>query len=214
MKIYQVTEERFKEYGRVIGKDEVDLSDMLEKLSKMKVPEESTVYEASTETLEQCESKKRLEELFGDMEVQAGWCGGHNSLMNAVEYHKSSEVNVSTEDMILLLGRRRDIESDYTYDSSKLEAFLIPKGTVIEVYSTTLHYAPCHVSEKGFAMLVVLPVGTNTDLTNEEKEQAKKAQGEAKLLLARNKWLIAHPEAGIEGAFVGIKGENLKVDAI
>ena len=39
----------------------------------------------------------------------------------------------------------QDIEDDYTYDTSKIEAFLLPKGTVAEVYATTLHYAPCSV---------------------------------------------------------------------
>ena len=30
-------------------------------------------------------------------------------------------------------------------------------------------------------------------------------------MTAKNKWLIAHPEAGIEGAFQGLKGENLTI---
>ena len=35
---------------------------------------------------------------------------------------------------------------------------------------------------------------------------------EDQLLFARNKWLIAHEDAKIEGAFVGLKGENLSVE--
>ena len=32
------------------------------------------------------------------------------------------------------------------------------------------------------------------------------------LLVARNKWLIAHEDAKIEGAFNGLKGENISVE--
>ena len=35
--------------------------------------------------------------------------------------------------------------------------------------------------------------------------------GEDKLLTAQNKWLIAHEEAQIPGAFCGLVGENNKV---
>ena len=57
-------------------------------------------------------------------------------------------------------------------------------------------------------MVIILPRGTNTEppiLTGESAEE--------KLLTARNKWLIAHEESGLGagGAFVGLKGENLKV---
>ena len=69
-------------------------------------------------------------------------------------------------DLVLLLGAEQDIQADYTYDTSLVEAFLVPAGTVIEVYATTLHYAPCTAEgESGFRCVVVLPAGTNTDLT-------------------------------------------------
>ena len=53
---------------------------------------------------------------------------------------------------------------------------------------------------------MVLPRGTNTEI---EKEGPYTE--EDKMLFARNKWLIAHPDARIEGAFNGLKGENLSV---
>ena len=85
-----------------------------------------------------------------------------------------------------------------------MEAFLIPAGTTIEVYATTLHYAPCNVAASGFKCVVVLPKGTNTDITLEEKHTP-----EDDLLFARNKWLLSHPDANIAGSVAGIKGENL-----
>ena len=48
--------------------------------------------------------------------------------------------------------------------------------------------------------------GTNTEL-----DFAAGAEGEDRLLAAKNKWLIAHEEAGIVGAFCGLKGENVTV---
>ena len=54
---------------------------------------------------------------------------------------------------------------------------------------------------------MVLPRGTNTELTFE-----KASVGEDKLLTARNKWLIGHEEAAIDGAFNGLKGENVGID--
>ena len=105
-----------------------------------------------------------------------------------------------------MIGSEQDIEEDDTYDTSKIEAFLVPKGTVIDVYATTLHYAPCSVDGANFRCVVVLPKDTNLDLVV-KPEGAK----EDKLLVARNKWLIAHPDAKIEGAFNGLKGENISV---
>ena len=110
-------------------------------------------------------------------------------------------------DAILLLGLKQDVEEDFTYDSAKAEAFFLPEGTAIEVYATTLHYAPCSAKESGFQVGIVLPKDTYLPLGGEHK-----AGDEDALLTARNKWLIAHPDAKIEGAFNGIRGENITVD--
>lgn len=124
-----------------------------------------------------------------------------------MEYHRNSEINVAVTDLVLLIGHQQDIEPDHTYDTSKIEAFLVPAGTGIEVYATTLHYAPCHVNEGGFQCVVVLPKGTNTDLTFQTEKT-----GEDSLMTAKNKWLIAHEDAKIAGAFNGLKGENITID--
>ena len=59
------------------------------------------------------------------MPVQIGYCNGHNSKLNAVEYHRSSEINVAATDAILILGLLADVAEDFTYDTSKMEAFLV-----------------------------------------------------------------------------------------
>ena len=100
------------------------------------------------------------------MPIQVGYCNGSNYLLNAVEYHRDSEVNVALTDLILILGKEQDIEADGTYQTEKMEAFLVPAGTVVEVYATTLHYAPCSVGDGRFRVTVVLPKGTQLSLTD------------------------------------------------
>ena len=152
-------------------------------------------------------AKELQDKGYGGLPIEIGYCNGHNKKLNGLEYHRSSEINVAVTDMVLLIGHQQDIELDHTYDTSKIEAFLVPAGTGIEVYATTLHYAPCHVNEGGFQCVVVLPKGTNTDLTFQTEKT-----GEDSLMTAKNKWLIAHEDAKIAGAFNGLKGENITID--
>lgn len=204
MVIQKVTDASFKKYGKVI--QGLACEDIIAAMASTPVPED-VVYEASVPVLESCGSAKEIAySLYGGMPIEIGYCNGHNTYLNALEYHRDSEVNIAVKDLVLLLGKEEDVEADWTYDTAKVEAFLVPAGTVIEVYATTLHYAPCHVKEDGFQCVVVLPKGTNTDI-----EKAEEKTPEDKLLFARNKWLIAHEDAKIEGAFNGLKGENLHI---
>mgnify|MGYP002558750783 CR=1 FL=1 len=190
MKIKKVTDPEFSRYGRVI--DGYDFSKLIKAMEHTPLPED-VIYEPSIEELETTDVAIDLKmRVYGELPIQIGYCNGHNSKLNALEYHRSSEVNVAVTDIILLLGAEQDIEPDFTYDTSKVEAFLVPAGTAIEVYATTLHYAPCHVNESGFQCVVVLPKGTNTELTFETA-----SEGEDKLLTAKNKWLIGHAEGGL-----------------
>lgn len=205
IKIQNVTDEGFKKYGRVLTSD-YDVAELIQKMGETPCPDD-VIYIPSDANLEKLAIYKDFtNSLYGGLPVQIGYCNGHNNLLNAVEYHRSSEVNVACTDVILLIGSEQDIEDDFTYDTSKIEAFLLPAGTVAEVYATTLHYAPCGVDGAGFRCVVVLPRDTNLDL--EVKPSTAK---EDKLLVARNKWLIAHPDAKIAGAFNGLKGENIQV---
>ena len=172
MQILKVTDEAFRQYGKVIK--DLDVSDIITAMSETPCPED-VVYEPSIESLEACKSAQSVSDsLYGGMPIQIGYCNGHNHLLNAVEYHRDSEINIAVTDLILILGKEQDITEDHTYDSSKMEAFLIPAGTTIEVYATTLHYAPCNVAASGFKCVVVLPKGTNTDITLEEKHTGRR----------------------------------------
>ena len=205
MKIQNVADASFRKYGKVL--EGYDFSALLKEMKHTPVPDD-VVYVPSVEELEALDVAKALQNKgFGGIPIEIGYCNGHNKKLNAVEYHRSSEINVAVTDLVLLIGSQQDITDDFTYDTSKIEAFLVPAGTGIEVYATTLHYAPCHVNEGGFQCVVVLPKGTNTELTFPTEKT-----GEDSLMTAKNKWLIAHEDAKIEGAFNGLKGENITID--
>ena len=199
MKIQKVTDPAFRKYGQVL--EGYDFTGLIKEMKHTPVPED-VIYVPSVEELEALDIMKDLQN-----KGYGGYCNGHNKKLNAVEYHRNSEINVAVTDLVLLIGHQQDIEPDHTYDTSKIEAFLVPAGTGIEVYATTLHYAPCHVNEGGFQCVVVLPKGTNTDLTFQTEKT-----GEDSLMTAKNKWLIAHEDAKIAGAFNGLKGENITID--
>lgn len=202
MKIQNVTDGSFRKYGKILT--EYDLTALLREMKHTPVPE-GVIYVPSVEEMEALDIAKELQNKeFGGLPIQIGYCNGHNKKLNAVEYHRNSEINVAVTDLILLIGMQQDIEADFTYDTANIEAFLLPAGTAVEVYATTLHYAPCQANDGGFQCVVVLPAGTNTELTFETAKT-----GEGSLMRAKNKWLIAHEEAGIEGAFCGLKGENI-----
>ena len=208
MKIYSVFDPEFKPYGQVVtGMDET-VAQLLSVLKE--APQGPGVdYVPEYEPLQELPAMVEISEhCYGGMPVQLGWCNGHNTRLNCLEYHRDSEFNLGTEDFILLLAKQDEIENG-VLDTAKVRAFRVPAGVLVEVYATTLHYAPCHCDEsKGFRVLVALPQGTNTD-----KPVIQNRTTEDKLLWARNKWLLAHPESSeaAQGAHVGLSGENIDI---
>lgn len=202
MNVQKVTDKSFRKYGRVLSG--YAFSGILEVMKHTPLPDE-VIYVPSVEEMEALsEAAEFRNRAFGGLPIQIGYCNGKNTKLNALEYHRSSEINIAATDMILLVGMEQDIEEDHTYDTSLAEAFFVPAGTAVEMYATTLHYAPCMAVETGFRAVVILPAGTNTEL-----DFPKGQSGEDRLITAKNKWLIAHEEAEIEGAFCGLKGENI-----
>ena len=204
MKIQKVTDPAFRKYGQVL--EGYDFTGLIKEMKHTPVPED-VIYVPSVEELEALDIMKDLQNKgYGGLPVQIGYCNGHNSLLNALEYHRCGEVNVAVTDLIVLVGSLVDVADDFTYDTAKVEAFFVPAGTAFEMYETTLHYAPCGVDGKGFKDVIILPKGTNADITKNPE-----ATGEDRLLTAENKWLIAHADAKIDGAFNGLQGENISV---
>ena len=208
MKIYSVNDPEFKPYGRVVTGLETAKAEILAALASTPLPA-ATDYVPEDERLQELPAAVEVSEhLFGGMPCQLGWCNGHNTYLNCLEYHRDSEFNLGTEDFILLLAKQDEIENG-KLDTAKVKAFRAPAGTLVEVYATTLHDAPCHVdADKGFRVLVALPKGTNT-----AKPDMQNNGGDDPLLWARNKWLLAHAESteAKAGAYIGLTGENIHI---
>ncbi len=211
MKILSVTDAEFTNYGRIIEGYEEEKKQIMETLqAKTPIPE-GVDYVAEEKALQDLSASSKISNsLFGGSPMQFGWCNGHNTKLNCLEYHRSSEINLGATDFILLLAKREEIV-DFKLDSSKVKAFLVPKGVMVEVYATALHYAPCQASkDSAFQVLVGLPQGTNVGMP-----QFTAGNQEDKLLTATNKWLLAHAEANEakDGAWVGITGENIDISS-
>lgn len=206
MKIYSVTDPEFKPYGKVLGG--YDTTELVAAMKTIPMPESGTAYEPSIAALENSDILAAMQNrAYGGQPIQIGMCWGYNTKLNCLEYHRDSEVNVGEQDFILLLAREDEIENG-ELDTAKVKAFRAPAGTAVEVYATTLHYAPCQTAEAGFRVAVVLPRGTNT-----EKPAFGPKNEEDTWMMARNKWLLAHPDSSeaASGAYIGLTGKNLDI---
>ena len=207
MKIYSIQDPEFAPYGKVLeGYDTEPLVAALEQATPLP---QGVEYVPSQPELEALPIAKTLaSNAYGGMPIQMGWCNGHNTKLNCLEYHRDSEMNCGTCDFILLVAREDEIANG-KLDTAKVKAFLVPAGTLVEVYATTLHYAPCSAKAgAGFRVLVVLPKGTNGP-----KPEISPLNQEDKMLWACNKWLLAHPDTSeaSQGAYIGLSGENIDI---
>ena len=208
MKIYSIYDPEFKAYGQIVNGLDAEVKQILEVLADAPQPE-GVDYVPTDPALQNLPAAQAISDhCFGGMPAQLGWCNGHNTKLNCLEYHRDSEFNLGTEDFILLLAKQDEIVDDIL-DTACVKAFKAPAGVLIECFATTLHYAPCHADPaKGFRVLVALPWLTNTDRPVMENKIPEDA-----IMTARNKWLLAHPESGEAkgGAKVGLKGENIDI---
>ncbi len=200
-----MTDPSFRKYGRIV--QGIDFTDLVEAIKRETPLPDGVAYEPSIKALEETEAAKALQRrTYGELPIEVGYCNGHNYKLNAIEYHRSSEINVAATDAVLIVGMQQDITDDFKYETAKMEAFLVEAGTAVELYATTLHYAPCSADDGGFKVGIVLPAGTNYPL--EEKHEG----WEDSLITAQNKWLIGHEEGGLDaGAHIGLVGKNLDV---
>ena len=209
MKIESVYDAGFAPYGKVLtGYDTKELLETLEQVTPLP---EGTDYVASQSELEALPIAEQLSSnAYGGMPIQLGWCNGHNTKLNCLEYHRDSELNCGTTDFVLLLAKLDDLK-DGVLDTAKVRAFRVPAGVLVEIYASTLHYAPCNgASGQGFRVMVALPRGTNGP-----KPEVTPVNDEDKRLWACNKWLLAHADSSEakQGAPVLLTGENIDIAA-
>lgn len=210
MKILSVLDRAFQNYGQVItGYDCKTLLETLEAVTPL--PDGVSYVPQQPELMELPVAKELAAGVYGGMPIQLGWCNGHNTKLNCLEYHRDSELNLGSRDFILLVAKREDMEGG-RLNTEKVQAFHCPAGVLVEVYATTLHYAPCSARKgAGFRVLIVLPLGTNGP-----KPEITPKNEEDRCLWACNKWLLAHRESGeaAQGAPVLLDGANLDIEEL
>ncbi len=209
--LHHVRDPEFAEFGRIVtGYDVGAWLDYMDRSTA--VPAEGNVYVASDPGLEALPPFEAIREtVYGGLDIQAGYCNGLASRLNGLEYHKSPEFFVTQTELVLLLAPCRAMR-DFTLDASHVRAFYFPAGTAAELYGTTLHFAPCRLSDTGFKSVIVLLRGTNTDPPPAAHRFA--GDPEAHLLFRKHKWLLAHPDNPAllaRGARAAITGPNLEV---
>ncbi|MBP3237615.1 MAG: DUF4867 family protein [Lachnospiraceae bacterium] len=207
--IKNVKDPEFCTYGRIVSG--YNVSELLDKLVKTSpAPKDSVIYVPSDAGLEETPAMKEFtDNCYGGMPIQIGYCNGTNTRLNCLEYHRDSEIDIAASDCILLLARQQDAANGKILDSSLVEAFFCPAGTAVELYATTLHYAPCSAKAgEAFRVVIILPKGTNYDAPKIDVKNE-----DDKRLFASNKWLIAHKDApeAKQGAVIGISGENIDI---
>lgn len=204
--LFPVSDPAFRPFGRVVA---FDSSQLVAACKTAAMPETGSRYAASMPELEALPAFERVRrELRGEGGCQAGLCWGHNTKLNCLEYHRASEHNIAVSDLVLLLAAQQDMEGP-DLPEGRITGFLVPEGTTIEVYATTLHFCPCQTADGGFRCIVILPRGTNLPL-----DEPRPETGEGRLLWAKDKWLIAHPEnepVVRRGAYPGLHGENIEI---
>lgn len=199
IEVLRVTAPEFARYGTILN---APVEELLTAATRLEMPSEGAKYEPSIAVLEQCSEKDwYTREIFGELPIQIGCCWGHNRQLNALEWHKSSEINIAVTDMVLMLARLDDLEEG-RLDSRKVRAFEVKKGEAVEIYAPTLHFCPCTTEERGFSCIVILPQGTNVPLDAKPLDP---------LLFRKNKWILCHEsnESLLDrGVKAGIYGPN------
>lgn len=202
-----ITGSSFRKYGAI--HDVGELSDYIAFLNRQEIGAsmgDETYIPSSPELEEMITSMYFKTNLFGAVDCQIGWYTGKANKLNALEFHKCAEILYLISPAVLLLGAVGDLECN-TYHSDRLDAFFVPALTCVELFSSTLHFSPLAVMESGVRQIVVQQKNTNTpNLVKVDKKLEID-----RLLLERNKWVIAHAEAKSlvdAGAYVGLVGEN------
>lgn len=179
LKIYDIADPEFRQYGRVLtGYNVNGMEEAVFGTEEM--PAQGSRYVPDIPALRELPEVRRLAlAVYGGLPIQAGVCMGCNKIFNGVEFHQGSETTVALTDIVFFAGKKSDIEEE-SYQSRLSECFYAKKGTVFEMYDTTLHYCPCSVNDN-FVTVVILLRGTNTPLAMPSG-----------LLVKKNKWFLTH----------------------
>ncbi len=215
IKILPVTDPSFARYGRVLTGTKSEQA--VNAARKMWVLKDSVDFSTSVPEFEADADLKTTiaDRVYGEMPVQVGWVFGKNNILNALEYHQGSEVHIPLEDTVFLVAHYEEIEwrPEPYLDTNKVKAYFAPRGTVTELYTWCLHFVPINASEAaGFCDVFTLPRMSGSALSHPKPDSP-----DGRILIAKNQWLIAHPEAKdlVDGGnFPGLYGPNVVIHPV
>lgn len=102
MKIQNVSDTSFKKYGKNLKGYPTDK--ILKEMQHTPLPDD-VIYVPSVDTLEATSDAKIFQgKGFGGLDIEIGYCNGNNHKLNGLEYHRSSEINIAVNDLVLILG--------------------------------------------------------------------------------------------------------------
>ena len=93
IEFFDVTSKEFSSFGRIIKN--IDATEIIKVSEEIENPESGSTYVPSLDAFEKLDIAKTIKnELFGTMPSQIGYCWGYNNMLNATEWHTSSEINI------------------------------------------------------------------------------------------------------------------------
>ena len=105
MKIQNVSDTSFKKYGKILKGYPTDK--ILKEMQHTPLPDD-VIYVPSVDTLEATSDAKIFQgKGFGGLDIEVGYCNGNNHKLNGLEYHRSSEINIAVNDLVLILVHSR-----------------------------------------------------------------------------------------------------------
>ena len=206
--IKQISDPEFTKYGKIYTN--YDVTDVMEYMDKnITIDKTSNIYVPSNAELEKIPSMQTIAtDIFAGMPFEAGECTGQSSNFTAVEYHQGSELNVMLTDVVMVLGKRNILEENGTFNAKEQgELFFVPRGTVVEFYSDTLHYSPIKVDNSGFKIIVMLPAGSNQPLPENFHSNNPR-------IVKKNKFQVVHESRTDkikQGAQIGVSGDLIEL---
>ena len=200
----------FADFG--IRYEDYDLTQIERVMADVIPPEEGTAYLPSLPQLEATETIQAIgRDVYAGMPIEAGVTQGHARTFTAFEYHQCSETNIMLDDVVMVLAQRRVLEAKGKIDPNRDAAlFYVPKGSVIELYNSTLHYTPLSVSTKAYQVLVIAVKGTNEPLPAGFSSQNPR-------VVKQGKFQVVHPSRKdkiAQGYQVGLSGKVLTVNPV
>lgn len=210
--ILDVTAPEFADFGVVYHQYDQDFEEIVTTMAEFPIPETGSGYVTSNPKLEALPVIQQMaRDVYAGMPTQAGQTIGHSNSFSAIEYHTCSELNVMLDDVILVLGHRQDLERKGTFNPhTDGKIFFIPRGTVVELFNDTLHYAPIEVTTAGFKVLVILEKGTNEELPAGFVTTNPRIVKQGKFQLVHE----SRTDKIAQGAQVGVSGSLIKLQAL